>query len=253
MPPARLGVDPARGLRQRRGSQGGPEADPLRPHERREHEGPAAASGRSGRRSGARAGGQRRRLLPDRAGAGWGLVYDTSVDRLWIANPYFPDFGINGDGLEHQYLPDGTETGETIDIHETGGIWQADGTLQRADRNALAGQRRRRQLPLRDGSRHEGRDRPEDLRALGGLAARRGLRLRDRHLLRRRNQRRHGLPPRRIRQPPRLRVRRPSRIAGLAYNPTTRHLFLASTGPGAPGRLGRSMPAKATRSSAASA
>ncbi len=59
---------------------------------------------------------------------GFGLVYDTSVDRLWIANTYYPDFGYNGDGLEHQYLPDGTDTGETIDIHDTGGIWQADGT-----------------------------------------------------------------------------------------------------------------------------
>ena len=59
---------------------------------------------------------------------GYGLVYDTSVDRLWVSNPYYPDFGINGDGLEHQYLPDGTDTGETIDIHDTGGIQQADGT-----------------------------------------------------------------------------------------------------------------------------
>ena len=59
---------------------------------------------------------------------GLGLVYDTSVDRLWIANPYYPDFGINGDGLEHQFLPDGTDTGETIDIHDTGGFQQADGT-----------------------------------------------------------------------------------------------------------------------------
>ena len=59
---------------------------------------------------------------------GFGLVYDTSVDRLWVADPYFPDFGINGDGLEHQYLPDGTPTAETIDIHDTGGNQQADGT-----------------------------------------------------------------------------------------------------------------------------
>ncbi len=59
---------------------------------------------------------------------GLGLVYDTSVDRLWVANPYYPDFGINGDGLEHQFLPDGTDTGETIDIHDTGGFQQADGT-----------------------------------------------------------------------------------------------------------------------------
>jgi len=59
---------------------------------------------------------------------GFGIVYDTNVDRLWVANPYYPDFGINGDGLEHQYLPDGTSTGETIDIQDSGGIRQADGT-----------------------------------------------------------------------------------------------------------------------------
>ena len=59
---------------------------------------------------------------------GFGLVYDTGADRLWVANPYYPDFGILGDGLEHQYLPGGTDTGETIDIHDTGGIRQADGT-----------------------------------------------------------------------------------------------------------------------------
>ena len=59
---------------------------------------------------------------------GFGLVYDTSVDRLWVADPYYPDFGINGDGLEHQYKPDGTATSETIDIHDTGGNQQADGT-----------------------------------------------------------------------------------------------------------------------------
>ena len=59
---------------------------------------------------------------------GFGLVYDTSVNRVWVADPYYPDFGILGDGLEHQYLPDGTVTGETIDIHDTGGFRQADGT-----------------------------------------------------------------------------------------------------------------------------
>ena len=60
--------------------------------------------------------------------AGWGLVYDTSVDRLWISNPDDPFDGYAGDGLEHQYLPDGTQTGDTIDIHGSGGNWQADGT-----------------------------------------------------------------------------------------------------------------------------
>ncbi len=55
---------------------------------------------------------------------GWGMAYDTGADRLWITNP--ENFG--GDGLEYQYLPDGTPTGETIDISNTGAICQADGT-----------------------------------------------------------------------------------------------------------------------------
>ena len=59
---------------------------------------------------------------------GYGIVYDTGADRLWVANPSSPDDFIFGDGLEHQFLPDGTDTGETIDIHDTGGIRQADGT-----------------------------------------------------------------------------------------------------------------------------
>jgi hypothetical protein len=66
--------------------------------------------------------------FPTNLASGFGLVYDTSVDRIWIANTSYPDFGFNGDGFEHQFLPDGTDTGETIDIHNTGGIWHADGT-----------------------------------------------------------------------------------------------------------------------------
>jgi len=55
---------------------------------------------------------------------GWGMAFDTGADRLWITNP--ENFG--GDGLEYEYLPDGTPTGETIDLHGAGGFWQADGT-----------------------------------------------------------------------------------------------------------------------------
>jgi hypothetical protein len=66
--------------------------------------------------------------FPTNLDFGFGLVYDSSVDRLWVADPYFPDFGINGDGLSHQYTADGTATGETIDIHDSGGFQQGDGT-----------------------------------------------------------------------------------------------------------------------------
>ncbi len=58
----------------------------------------------------------------------YGLAYDTSVDRLWITNSSFAGDPINaiiGDGLEYQYQPDGTQTGETIDV---GPVWYGDGT-----------------------------------------------------------------------------------------------------------------------------
>ena len=57
----------------------------------------------------------------------YGLAYDTKVNRLWITNSSFAGDPINdliGDGLEYQYQPDGTQTGETIDIGE---VWLGDG------------------------------------------------------------------------------------------------------------------------------
>ena len=66
--------------------------------------------------------------FPTGLAAGWGLTYDTGADRLWISNPDAAFFGHPGDGFEYQYLPDGTQTGDTIDIHDTGGLWQAEGT-----------------------------------------------------------------------------------------------------------------------------
>lgn len=55
----------------------------------------------------------------------WGLTYDTSVQRLWIANGTFDGGGqFVGDGLAYQYEPDGTLTGETIDF---GSVWLGDG------------------------------------------------------------------------------------------------------------------------------
>ncbi len=60
----------------------------------------------------------------DLAGA-YGLAYDTRVNRLWVTNSSAAGSGqLDGDGLEYQYQPDGTQTGETIDI---GSVWLGDG------------------------------------------------------------------------------------------------------------------------------
>ncbi len=61
--------------------------------------------------------------------AGWGLAYDTDSNRLWISNSDAPDAGLFGDGLDHEYDPDGTPTGETIDLQDTPSPWQGDGTF----------------------------------------------------------------------------------------------------------------------------
>ncbi len=60
------------------------------------------------------------------AGA-YGLAYDTDVDRLWVSNSNAPLAGLNGDGLDYEFQPDGTSTGETIDLSETPSPWQGDG------------------------------------------------------------------------------------------------------------------------------
>ncbi len=59
---------------------------------------------------------------------GWGVAFNTDAGNLWISNPDDPPDGKFGDGLEYQYLPGGTQTGETIDITNSGGSWQADAT-----------------------------------------------------------------------------------------------------------------------------
>ena len=58
----------------------------------------------------------------------YGLAYDNSANRIWITNSSFAGDPINdiiGDGLQYQYEPDGTQTGETIDV---GSVWLGDGT-----------------------------------------------------------------------------------------------------------------------------
>ena len=65
--------------------------------------------------------------FPTNLESGWGLIYDTDANELWISNPDDPVDGQNGDGLDHQFSPDGTPTGATIDVHASGGSWQGDG------------------------------------------------------------------------------------------------------------------------------
>ena len=61
-------------------------------------------------------------------GGGYGLAFDTDANRLWVSNSDAPSAGLFGDGLDHQYQPDGTPTGATIDLQSTASAWQGDGT-----------------------------------------------------------------------------------------------------------------------------
>ncbi len=67
-------------------------------------------------------------IFPTGLVGGWGLAYDTNADRLWVADSNAPSAGLFGDGLDHQFLPGGTPTGETIDLAGTSSAWQGDGT-----------------------------------------------------------------------------------------------------------------------------
>jgi hypothetical protein len=58
--------------------------------------------------------------------SGYGLAYDTDANRLWVSNPDAPQAQLFGDGLDYEFLPDGTATGETIGFPS--GEWEGDGT-----------------------------------------------------------------------------------------------------------------------------
>ena len=58
--------------------------------------------------------------------SGWGLAYDTDSNRLWVSNPDAERAQFFGDGLDHEYMPDGTPTGNTIPYQT--GVWAGDGT-----------------------------------------------------------------------------------------------------------------------------
>jgi hypothetical protein len=56
------------------------------------------------------------------AGA-WGIAYDTDANDLWLSNIA----ANNGDDRDYRLLPDGTLTGDTIDENDAIGVFAADG------------------------------------------------------------------------------------------------------------------------------
>ena len=118
------------------------------------------------------------------------------VNRLWVTNSSAAGSGqLDGDGLEYQYQPDGTQTGETIDI---GSVWLGDGAYNARtgmiwQPNVAFNDQFPNSMPRRDRSGDEGRHGQADLRSLDQLPGAYGsrLRLRDRHVLRGRPVRRH--------------------------------------------------------------
>jgi hypothetical protein len=66
-------------------------------------------------------------FAPGLVGA-YGLAYDTDTNRIWISNSDAPQAGFFGDGLDYEFQPDGTATGETIDLQDAPSPWQGDGT-----------------------------------------------------------------------------------------------------------------------------
>ncbi len=53
---------------------------------------------------------------------GWGIGYDLNQDKLWIGNLV----GLGGDDQLYGFLPDGTPTGEVIDTTSYGNVFAAD-------------------------------------------------------------------------------------------------------------------------------
>ena len=230
------------------------QADPVRPDERPR---PRGVCRRSGGAPARRRRRPRRRATsspPSRRAwpAGWGLAYDTGADRLWISNPDAPDFGHRATDSSTRTCPTGRRpatrststrpaasgrpTGPTTRGPECSGTVNVGGDMCLFEMDPVAKAVTGRKI----------------CGPWSCFAARRRLRLRDRHLLRRRNQRGHGLPRRRLRQPSRLRVHRP---VGSRGSHTTRPRGTCSsraTFACAFQHLGRDPRRTATRSSAAS-
>jgi len=54
---------------------------------------------------------------------GWGMAFDTEFGNFWVSNSRL----FAGDGLEYQFLPDGTQTSNTIDDSSWIADWAGDG------------------------------------------------------------------------------------------------------------------------------
>ena len=137
--------------------------------------------------------GQRRQLLPD--GLSSAVTASLTTPTPTGSGSPIPMPGgrtVLGDGLDYQYLPNGTQTGETIDLEDTPSPWQGDGTYNARtgmiwqSRGFAFESHRRPPVPLRDRSGRQGGHGQPDLRSLDRLSAGRrpGVRLRDRHVLR---------------------------------------------------------------------
>lgn len=55
----------------------------------------------------------------------WGVGYEAGRDSVWLSNPG-PGAGGPGDDLDHRFLSDGTDTGDTIEAIFGGGAWGGD-------------------------------------------------------------------------------------------------------------------------------
>ena len=71
------------------------------------------------------AGGQVIQAYPTQLLAGWGVAFDTDAGDFWISNAG----ETGGDDLEYRYLPDGTQTGDTIDDSSWVEDFAADGAF----------------------------------------------------------------------------------------------------------------------------
>ena len=128
---------------------------------------------------------------------GWGVATDLG-SHIWLTNIAV----AGGDDHDYQYNADGSQTGNTIDDSAGIGEWAADGALDTHDGEPLERGGRRGQLHLRVEPDDARADRQHDLRLAvdGDLAARSGLRRRQRCVLHRRLERGRDLPLRPGRQ-----------------------------------------------------
>ncbi len=68
------------------------------------------------------AAGDVARRIPAGIAVPWGVGYDGSTNSAWVSNPAI----AGGDDLLYRFLPDGTRTGETIDVASISNVFAAD-------------------------------------------------------------------------------------------------------------------------------